>query len=258
MHAPQRMQFERAAEVVARQQVAPAVVDQHDVQLAAGPRAVEVRGVRRDRLAGGERASSRRNTPRSAARGMSFSMPMQAMCMRRSETPRSALPSLVQTTKPPVSAMAKFTPVSPASAGRNFSRRCCRAASVRYFGSVAPAGVPSVRVEELADLLPLACGWRAARCGWAARCPSCTIRSPRSVSTTSMPCRSRNGIEVALLGEHRLALHQPGDAAVRGGARGRSRCARRRRAPSAPVRRGRGPCARTARGTRRAARGCGA
>src|SRR5438094_812711 len=41
---------------------------------------------------------------------------MQAMCSGGSETPRSAFPSLVQTTNPPVSAIAKLTPVSPASA----------------------------------------------------------------------------------------------------------------------------------------------
>ncbi len=88
------------------------------------------------------RASSRRNTPKCSWVGTSFSMPMQAMCTLARCTPMSALPSLVQTTKPPVSATAKLTPVMAASAFRNFSRRCWRAASVRYCGSVAPFSVP--------------------------------------------------------------------------------------------------------------------
>ena len=65
-----------------------------------------------------------------------------AMCSFGSEVPRSAFPSFVQTTNPPVAAMAKFTPVSPASACMKWFRKCPRAASVRYCGSVAPSSVP--------------------------------------------------------------------------------------------------------------------
>ena len=82
-------------------------------------------------------------------------MPMQAMCSCGSDVPRSALPSFVQTTKPPVSAMAKLTPVMPASAARNFSRSLCRAASVRYVGSVAPFVGAQLAVEQLADFFLL-------------------------------------------------------------------------------------------------------
>jgi hypothetical protein len=45
------------------------------------------------------------------------------------------------------------------------------------------------------------------------------MRSPRSVSTTSIPAFSSPGVEVALLGEHRLALDQPGDAPLAEGPR---------------------------------------
>ena len=69
------------------------------------------------------RASIRRNTASSRGDGTSFSTPMQAMWIGGSAVPRSAFPSLVQTTTPPVEAMAKLTPVSPACAARNFSRR---------------------------------------------------------------------------------------------------------------------------------------
>ena len=89
-----------------------------------------------------ERARSRRNTARSFALGTSFSIPMQAMCNFGKDVPRSAFPSFVQTTEPPVSAIAKLTPVMPAAAARNFCRSVCRAASVRYCGSVAPSFVP--------------------------------------------------------------------------------------------------------------------
>ena len=139
------------------------------------------------------RASSRRKTPRSFARGMTFSMPMQAMCSGGSEAPRSALPSLVQTTKPPVSAMAKLTPVRPACAARNFSRRCARAASVSFCGSASPLGVPSFSWNSS----PISSFflWMAGITMWlGGSLASWTIRSPRSVSTTSMPRSIRYGL----------------------------------------------------------------
>src|SRR6516164_5624850 len=64
------------------------------------------------------RDSMRMNTPRCSIFGMIFSMPMQAMCNLGTLAERSALPSLVQTTKLPFSATAKFAPVIPASARR--------------------------------------------------------------------------------------------------------------------------------------------
>ena len=63
------------------------------------------------------RESMRMNTPRCSTLGISFSMPMEAMCSGGMLALRSALPSLVQTTKLPVSATAKFAPVMPAARG---------------------------------------------------------------------------------------------------------------------------------------------
>ena len=154
-----------------------------------------------------ERASSRRKTPRSCARGISFSMPMQAMCSFGSETPRSALPSFVQTTKPPVSAMAKLTPVMPASASRNLSRRCARAASARYFGSVAPSCGAQVLVEQLADLFLLDVNRRqhdvAGRLVPQLHDPFAQVGVD---DFDAVPLQVR--IQVAFFGEHRLALDE--------------------------------------------------
>ena len=87
--------------------------------------------------------------------GISFSMPMQAICERGRLAPISALPSLVQTTKPPVSAMAKLTPVSPACAPRNLLAKVAAGG----FGEVFGIGRAFVRaellVEQLADFFPL-------------------------------------------------------------------------------------------------------
>ena len=148
---------ERAAEFVAAQDFAAAVVDQHDVHFAARPRAVKVRRIRRDRLAGrrtGQQPQEHAQVVRRA--GISFSIPMQAMCSFGSETPRSALPSLVQTTKPPVSAMAKLTPVRPASACMNLSPQVLPG----RFGQILadrsrPSRCAQMFVEQLADVLLL-------------------------------------------------------------------------------------------------------
>ena len=120
-------------------------------------------------------------------------MPMHAMWMGGSEMPRSALPSFVHTTKSPVSAMAKFTPVSPAWAAMNLSRRWSRAASVRTLGSVSPCAVPSCswNSSPISSFLRWMAGSTMCEGGSFA---SCTIRSPRSVSTTSMPRASRYGL----------------------------------------------------------------
>ena len=120
-------------------------------------------------------------------------MPIEATCTRGKVVPMSALPSLVTTTKPPVSAMAKFTPVRPAWAERNFWRRCWRAFSVRTVGSESPAGVPSFSWKS--SPISSFFRWMAGMTMWEGGSPaSWTMRSPRSVSTTSMPRASRYGL----------------------------------------------------------------
>ncbi len=60
------------------------------------------------------RDSMRINTPRSAILGISFSIPIDAICSGGTFAERSALPSFVHTTTVPVSATAKLQPVIPA------------------------------------------------------------------------------------------------------------------------------------------------
>ena len=71
-------------------------------------------------------------------------MPMLAMCSGGTEAPMSALPSLVHTTKVPVSATAKLAPVMPAPAARNRGRALLRIASVSTCGSSLLGSVPIV------------------------------------------------------------------------------------------------------------------
>src|SRR4030095_7962252 len=67
-----------------------------------------------------------RNTARSVMEGTTFSTPITATCTRGSEVAMRPLPSLVTRTTVPVSATAKFAPVMPRSAFRNFSRSSSR------------------------------------------------------------------------------------------------------------------------------------
>ncbi len=78
-----------------------------------------------------ERDRRRMNTASCSSPGMSFSMPIEAMCSPGTFIDRSALPSLVQTVMPPVSATAKLQPVRPAPAFRIRGRVASRCASAR-------------------------------------------------------------------------------------------------------------------------------
>src|SRR6266568_2816073 len=113
-------------------------------------------------------------------------MPNSAMCTGGSVTVRSALPSLVTSTTVPVSAMAMFAPLMPTTASMNFWRRemrawCWMASTV---GSVPNTLAASSLVR-----------WMAGAMMCEGRVPvSWTMRSPRSVSTTSIPSDSRYGL----------------------------------------------------------------
>ena len=98
-------------------------------------------------------ASRRIMTLRSIMRGTNFSIPIQAMCSGGSETPKSAFPSLVQTTIPPVSATAKLTPVIPASASRNRLRNSFRAASRQELRVRTAFGCLQMLMKSLANVL---------------------------------------------------------------------------------------------------------
>src|SRR6266567_4236056 len=113
-------------------------------------------------------------------------MPNSAMWTGGSVTVRSALPSLVTSTTVPVSAMAMFAPLMPTTASMNFWRRemrawCWMASTV---GSVPKTRAASSLVR-----------WMAGAMMCEGRVPvSWTMRSPRSVSTTSIPSDSRYGL----------------------------------------------------------------
>ena len=125
-------------------------------------------------------------TPRSRARGISFSMPMLAMWSGGTLAPMSALPSLVQTTNPPVSATAKLAPVMPASAAMNFGRAFWRIASARLCGSESFGSVPISSANRAATSVRSL--WMAGTTMWlGGSSESCWMRSPRSDSVTSMP-----------------------------------------------------------------------
>ena len=162
-----------------------------------------------------ERASSRRKTPRSSARGMIFSMPMQAMCSGGSDMPRSALPSLVQTTKPPVSATAKFTPVRPASALQELLAQVAAGRLGQVLGvggALRRCPACSWKSSPISSFFR----WMAGRTMWLGG-SSRQLHDP--LAEVGVDHLDAAGLEVrieaALLGEHRLALHHPGDAARR-------------------------------------------
>ena len=155
MHAPQRMQSERFA----KPSCSPAHVAHCRPARCAvrrRGRAVEVRRVGRDGLPG-RRACQQSHEDRQVGRaGISFSIPTQAMCSFGSETPRSALPSLVQTTTPPVSAIAKLTPVMPGVGCHELLAQvtCARLRPGTSDRSPRPA-VPKCSWNSLADVFLL-------------------------------------------------------------------------------------------------------
>ena len=77
----------------------------------------------------------RRKTPRSAKRGISFSMPTSATCTRGAVVQKRMFPSFSTNTTVPVSATRKLAPLMPMSALANFSRSAWRAIAVRRSGT---------------------------------------------------------------------------------------------------------------------------
>jgi len=98
------------------------------------------------------------------------------------------LPSLVISTTVPVSATAKFAPVIPRSAWRNFSRSSPRAIRVSASGS-GSAGRLSSRVKSSATW-PFVLWIAGAMMCEGRSCASWMMYSPRSVSTGVTPAAS--------------------------------------------------------------------
>ena len=128
----------------------------------------------------------RRTATASSSVATSLSMPKSAMCTGGSVVVKSALPSFVTRTIVPVSAIAMFAPEMPTVASMNFWRKDSRAC---FWIASTVGSVPNT----LAASSLVRCMAGAIRCEGCV-CVSCTIRSPRSVSTTSMPRLSRCGL----------------------------------------------------------------
>src|ERR671930_610622 len=93
-------------------------------------------------------------TSRSLKRGSSFSMPTSETSTSGSVVHIRPLPSDSTTTTCPVSAIAKFAPLTPTGTDRNFSRRYARAAAVRAPGPPHPVEVAVERAKRAALGLP--------------------------------------------------------------------------------------------------------
>ncbi len=101
------------------------------------------------------------------------------------------LPSLSTTDSVPVSATAKFAPLTANVARRNRSRRCARAAIASWRGSSVRSGSTPGMVRAKISRTSARFLWIAGTRMWLGRSsPSCTISSARSVSNASIPAAS--------------------------------------------------------------------
>ena len=79
--------------------------------------------------------------------GITFSIPITVTSTSGRVVHIRPLPSDSNTQTLPVSATAKFAPLTPIRAERNFARRCSRAASVSAAGSSVRSSEPSSRMK---------------------------------------------------------------------------------------------------------------
>ena len=140
-------------------------------------------------------------------------MPIEAMCSCGRLALRSALPSLVQTTNAAGlgdgEVGAGHAGVAPSGSTAACAGAGSRPGSARRCSSDR---CRSCRRTPRATSSRSLC--TAGTTMWlGGSSSSCWMRSPRSVSMTSMPRFSRNGPHVAFVGQHRLALDQRACAA---------------------------------------------
>ncbi len=159
------------------------------------------------------RESIRTNTPRCSIFGMIFSMPTDTMCSFGRCTDRSALPSLVHTTMVPVSATAKLAPVSPASA----ARKCGTRRPALALGEVVHVVVLRVGAERSGEhRRDVGAQLVHGRYHDVARRLVVQLLDP--LAEIRLDHRDVAPLEVrahlALVGQHRLGLHQRARAAV--------------------------------------------
>ena len=225
-HAPQRMQAsaERWRGSASRRVRPLSTSTMWSSAPGRGP--VTQARVRRDRLAGRaarEQAQEHRRGRRASAR--SFSMPRQATWTRRQAHAEVGV-AFVGDDHERAALGDREVRAGDRRVGGEEARAQVRA---RDLGEPAGVRLARGRASSRANSSPM-----SSRDWWIAgmmmcdggSSASCTIRSPRSVSITSMPLRSEVRVEPALLGEHRLALHHPARARAGQDRRARPRAAR--------------------------------
>ena len=139
-----------------------------------------------------ERGRSWSRGGRSASVGTTRSIPMKAMCTGGAAVTRRPLPSLVTRTIEPVSATARLAPEMPTSSLEEDRPQRAACGGVEH-GHVIRVRDAEPLVEQLSNVLPVR--WTMGEMMCAGGSPrSWTMYSPRSVSTTRRPARSRAGL----------------------------------------------------------------
>jgi hypothetical protein len=133
-----------------------------------------------------------------------------ATWMRGAPVEKRMFPSFSTITRVPVSATAKLAPRRPSRLQEPLAQHAAR--DPGQHRHVLGGRVPSSRWKS-AETSPRDL-WIAGRmmCDGVS-CASCTMYSPRSVSTGVTPAGLERGVEVDLLGRHRLGLHRRRHAA---------------------------------------------
>ena len=191
MHAPQRMHLSERQNSSRASCSRAAVVDEDDVQLLPVARAVDVRGVRRDRLARSRCAPAAAGTRRDPRRAGSPSRCPSRRCAAARATCRGRrCPRWCRRRSRP-SRRWRSSRRSARRRRRGTSRAgAARAASVSAAGSSSPAGVPrcSWNVSPTSSFLRWIAGMHdvarrlaraAARCARRGRCRRPRCRAPR-------------------------------------------------------------------------------
>ena len=190
----------------------PAVVDQHEVKFfrpvlfARRARAAEDVGVDRDRLAGrAARQQLEHHRQVRPCRGTTFSIPTRLTSTRGVVTLCRWLPSFSTQQTCPVSATRKFPPVMPKSARAELVAQVCAGLHRQALGVVVVRRA-EILAEQLRDRRPVLVHDRRDEVAIGLSWLICTMNSPRSVSTTSIPASFERVREVDLLADHRFAL----------------------------------------------------
>ena len=183
-----------------------------------------------------DRGSSCTNTSRSRQSASTFSIPITVISTRGSVRHIRPLPSDSTTAIVPVSATPKFAPETATGTERNFSRRCRRAASaIAVMSQPRSSPARDRALEQQLDLRPVAMDRRHEDVR--GRVVAELVDQLRQVGLDRLdPLRGQRVVEADLVRGERLDLDHLARAVPGGDRARRSRCIRRRHAPSAPGR----------------------